>query len=159
MVLGDVYRQHYGGLLRLAWLLTGGDTQAAEDLVHDAFASLQPRLYRLRDPQAVVSYLRVSLINRSRTRFRRRVQELQLLQSNRVEPVGDFQDDLVNADMLAQMLAMLPRRQRQTVALRYWCDLSVEETSLTLGISPGTVKSNAAKGLNRLRRLLEGVER
>jgi RNA polymerase sigma factor (sigma-70 family) len=53
----------------------------------------------------------------------------------------------------------LPDRQRIAVVLRYWEDLSVEETAQLMDCSPGTVKSNASRGLDRLRTLLAGSER
>lgn len=51
-------------------------------------------------------------------------------------------------------LAQLPAGQRAVVVLRYWEDLSVTETAQALGKSEGTIKSQAAKGLASLRRLL-----
>ena len=52
---------------------------------------------------------------------------------------------------MAQALAGVPPRQRAVLVLRYWHDLSVEETATALGCSTGTVKSQAARGLARLR--------
>jgi RNA polymerase sigma factor (sigma-70 family) len=51
-------------------------------------------------------------------------------------------------------LAAVPARQRAVLILRYWEDLSVEETATLLGCSIGTVKSQAAKGLEHLRQVL-----
>ena len=48
-------------------------------------------------------------------------------------------------------LAALPPRQRATLALRFYCDLSVEQTAVLLGCSAGTVKSQTAKGIAALR--------
>ena len=47
----------------------------------------------------------------------------------------------------------LPERQRVTVALRFYEELSVAETAAALGCSTGTVKSNTSRGLAALRRL------
>lgn len=56
-----------------------------------------------------------------------------------------------------EAVAALPRRQRAVVVLRYVEDLDVERTAALLGISPGTVKSQASKGLASLRAHLNGV--
>lgn len=48
-------------------------------------------------------------------------------------------------------LRSLPSRQRATVVLRYYCDCPIEETAEILGVTPGTVKSQTAKGLTALR--------
>jgi RNA polymerase sigma-70 factor (sigma-E family) len=52
---------------------------------------------------------------------------------------------------LLTLLADLPPRRRACVVLRYYCDLSVEQTAEILGISPGTVKSQTARALDALR--------
>jgi RNA polymerase sigma factor (sigma-70 family) len=76
-------------------------------------------------------------------------------------PTGDVpdrpdpSDQRAGADLRQVVLAALnelPRRQRATVVLRYYCDLSEAETAEALGCSVGTVKSQAAKALARLRR-------
>jgi RNA polymerase sigma factor (sigma-70 family) len=68
---------------------------------------------------------------------------------DRAAPVPDG----LTAEVLAA-LAALPRRQRAVVVLRYVEDLDVESTAQVLGINPGTVKSQAAKGLATLRATL-----
>jgi RNA polymerase sigma factor (sigma-70 family) len=51
-------------------------------------------------------------------------------------------------------MAGLPARQRATLVLRFYCDLNVEQSAQVLGCSAGTVKSQTAKGLATLRRIL-----
>jgi DNA-directed RNA polymerase specialized sigma24 family protein len=51
-------------------------------------------------------------------------------------------------------LARLPPRQQATLVLRFYCDLSVDQVAQLLGCSAGTVKSQTAKGLGALRRML-----
>ena len=58
--------------------------------------------------------------------------------------------------MIRAALAELPKRMRAAVVLRHWLDLSVEETASLLDCSEGTVKSQTAKGIARLRSLLGG---
>ncbi len=62
------------------------------------------------------------------------------------------------ADRLAilALLAELPPRRRAVLVLRYFCDLSVEETAQELGCTPGTVKSQAARAIETLRGRIGG---
>ncbi|WP_232795073.1 sigma-70 family RNA polymerase sigma factor [Kitasatospora sp. NRRL B-11411] len=53
---------------------------------------------------------------------------------------------------LREALATLPPRQRATVVLRYYCDLTVEQTAAELGCSSGNVKSQSSRALESLRR-------
>ena len=56
-------------------------------------------------------------------------------------------------DQLVRMLTQLPSRQRTTIVLRYWEELSEAETAEVMGCSVGTVKSATSRGLQRLREL------
>jgi RNA polymerase sigma factor (sigma-70 family) len=56
---------------------------------------------------------------------------------------------------LLDALAGLPRRQREVVVLRYYADLSVEQTAYAMGISTGSVKSHTSRAMDALRHLLE----
>lgn len=59
--------------------------------------------------------------------------------------------ELPGGDVVRAALGALPAGQRAAVVLRYWADLSVAETARIMGCSEGTVKSQAAKGIARLR--------
>ena len=76
-----------------------------------------------------------------------------LLVDRQVEASGRSADPDARLDVQAALTA-LPPRQRATLVLRFYCDLSVEETSRELGCTAGTVKSQTAKGLGSLRRAL-----
>jgi RNA polymerase sigma factor (sigma-70 family) len=58
-------------------------------------------------------------------------------------------------DEIMVAVRLLPRRQRETLLLRYYSDLSEAQIADTLGISQGAVKSHASRGLAALRTLLE----
>jgi RNA polymerase sigma-70 factor (sigma-E family) len=140
-----------GALLQTAWLLTG-DWQLAEDLVQTALAKCYPAWQRIGDG-ADEPYVRRTLVTTYVTWWRRAWRG--------ERPTDPFPDTVEAADDVARVdlrrllcgaLAELPRRQRATVVLRYYCDLSESETAHALGCSVGTVKSQAAKGLARLRR-------
>jgi RNA polymerase sigma-70 factor (sigma-E family) len=138
-------------LLRVAWLLTG-DSYLAEDLLQTVLAKVWPKWRRIADenPEA---YVRKALVNTySSWRQRRWHGEV---------PHGELPDrangpaDAFAAVDLEQSLSLairrLPARQRAVVVLRFFEDLSVEETAEVLGCRPGTVKSQAAKALRALR--------
>ena len=63
----------------------------------------------------------------------------------------DRTNEIADRDYLLRALAALPPRQRAVVVLRYFDDLSEAETAQMLGCSLGTVKSQTARGLARLR--------
>ena len=58
---------------------------------------------------------------------------------------------------LLDALARLTPRQRAVLVLRYFNDLTEAQTAEVLGCSPGTVKSNASRGLARLREVLAPI--
>ena len=141
-------------LLRTAVLLCAGDRHAAEDLLQQALLRLARHWKReLASPDA---YVRRSLVNLARDRhrrFSRRPRETSWPEHLPAEPVTV---GLTPYDDLVAALAELPARQRATLVLRFWDDLSVADTAAALGCSPGTVKSNTNRGLSRLRTILEG---
>ena len=68
-------------------------------------------------------------------------------------------DGLLDRDELLRATAQLPPGQRAVLVLRYFDDLSVEETARTLGVSTGTVKSQTSRALAALRTALEAAEK
>lgn len=136
-------------LLRTAYLLTG-DHGLAEDLLQTALAKCWFAWGRIDGPPE--PYVRRALATTYATWWRRRWRG--------ERPTGQVPDrgdpaatSLVeDRDALWRALGALPRRQRAVVVLRYYEDLSEAETAAALGISAGTVKSQAAKALTALRR-------
>lgn len=158
--LASLYRDHRLGLLRLAVLLVD-DRATAEDIVQEAFISLHRTADRLRDPDAVLGYLRVCVTNAARSAVRRRQVARKHLHRSAVvidEPPADTEVMLAadHQEVLAA-LRRLPDRQREVLILRYWSDLSESQIAEALGISKGAVKSNASRGMRRLASLLEGA--
>ncbi len=155
--IASLYARERRALIRLGYLLTG-DLAAAEDLVHDAFAGLQSRWGRLAEPERALGYVRVTMINRSRTIHRRAALHRQRAPRTlaRDDPPAD--EAYLRGEeqrRVAELVGRLPRRQRQVVALRYWSGLSEAQIAGALGISSGTVKSTAARALAALARALE----
>ncbi|WP_088289222.1 SigE family RNA polymerase sigma factor [Kineosporia sp. A_224] len=138
-------------LLRTAYLLTGGDRLLAEDLVQNALASALVSWRRLRDVADMDAYMHTALVHaRSRWWSRRWHGEVP---SERLPDVATPNEtDQVDgtADIVAA-LRELPPRQRAAVVLRYFEDLTEVQTAAVLGCSVGTVKSQTARGLDKLR--------
>jgi RNA polymerase sigma-70 factor (sigma-E family) len=137
-----------------AYLLCG-DWHRAEDLVQSAFTKLYLAWNRVSRHEVLDGYLRKTLVRtfldqRRRGWWRReRVTDTPMDVPDRTAGAGS-EDRLV----LLQALTQVPPRQRAVLVLRYWEDLSIEDTAALLDCSPGTVKSQAAKGLQALRELL-----
>lgn len=137
-------------LLQTAWLLTG-DWHLAEDLLQTTLAKAYPAWHRIRDGNDE-AYVRRVLVTTYSTWWRRAWRREQA--TDQLADVVDAGDSPAQVDLrqlLSSALASLPRRQRAVVVLRYYCDLSELDAAEALGCSVGTVKSQAAKGLSRLR--------
>jgi len=141
----------YTDLLRLAYALTGS-AHEAEDLVQSALLKVMRRWRRVEDP---MPYLRRSMINQRASVWRRFAAREVVTATPPDRPVRDATDAVDDRQAVRTALRGLPPRMRAAVALRYVADLSEAETAATLGCSVGTVKSQTAKGLARLRRALE----
>ena len=144
-----LYRVHAAEALRLGYLLTG-DRALAEDLVQDAFVKLLGRFGDLRNPDAFWWYLRRTIVNLSRSQFRRRKVERTWLASQRPEAAAPG-PDLGERDRMRRALMTLRPEQRAAIVLRYYEDLSEADTAEALGIPIGTVKSTVSRGMDRLR--------
>jgi len=140
-------------LRRTAYLLCG-DWDRAEDVVQDALTRLFVHWRRASRADSVDAYVRRSLVNaylaEGRRPWRRERPTDQLPDTAYADPTqSDGQ-----RDQLRRALATLGRSQRAVVVLRYWDDLSVEQTADALGCSVGNVKSQSARGLAHLRAAL-----
>jgi RNA polymerase sigma-70 factor (sigma-E family) len=142
-------------LLRTAYLLTG-DRGHAEDMLQTALLRAARRWSSARDaPEPYVRRVLVNLSHDRRRRLFRRPREAPLPPDPDLVPGSDPGiDRLHEQGSLMRALATLPIRQRQVVVLRYFEDLSVEQTAQLLGCATGTVKSYASRALSRLRDVL-----
>ena len=144
-----------GWLRRTAYLLCQ-DWQGADDLAQTAITRLYTHWGRARRAASLDAYVRGILVNafldERRSAWARRV----TLPGVFEERPAAGQDAETRLDVRAA-LRSLPPRQRATVVLRYYCDCPVEEAAEILGVTPGTVKSQTAKGLTALRLALAPV--
>lgn len=151
--MDDGWTRHRVALVRLAVLLTG-DSFTAEDVAAEAVARylVSSRRQHIDDPGA---YLRRILVNEVIGRGRRRrIEERHRFRLVRSEVVSDGAEHLADSDRIWSALQSLPARQRAVLVLRFYEDRSEAETASLLGVPPGTVKSNVARGLAALRKLL-----
>ncbi len=153
-----LHAAHYRALVRTAALLLRR-TDLAEEVVQDAFVGLHRRWGRLRDPERAVAYLRQSTVNGARSAGRRMAtaQRKQPVLEAGLSAVPDPAGAVAERESVLRALATLPERQREVLVLRYYADLSEAAIAEALGISPGTVKAHASRGLAALRPTLEQV--
>ena len=137
-----------GALVRFAYALTG-DVGHAEDLVQTALMRVYQRSRRMR-PDDPERYVRRAVVNANLSRFRRRRVVESLVDVPPERGVPDEQPG-EQVEALRRLLSGLSPRQRTVLALRYGADLSEADTAELMGVSPGTVKSLASRGLAKLR--------
>jgi RNA polymerase sigma-70 factor (sigma-E family) len=136
-------------LLRTAYLLTG-DHALAEDLLQTALAKSWFAWGRISGPPE--PYVRRVIATTYSTWWRRRWRSEYPTGSLPERPAPAGTGPVDERDALWRALGSLPRRQRAVVVLRYYEDLSEAETAAALGVSRGTVKSQASRALAALRR-------
>lgn len=142
------------GLLRAAVLLAGSP-EAGEDLLQESLVRLLGRWDKVEgDPEG---YLRRTLYNLATDRWRYRARRREVLVAEPPELEADASPGPDLRDQLVGALALLPRRQRAVLVLRYFADASEAETAAILDCSVGTVKSAASRGLSRLRELTQNA--
>lgn len=133
-------------LWRSAWLLTG-DAQRAEDLVQTTLGKCWPRWERINANGSFEAYTRRVMLTTYLAWWRRRWNgEVSTEHLPEVlETAPEARVDLLRA------LAALPRGQRAVIVLRYFDDLTEQQTAEALGCSVGTIKSQSARALKALR--------
>lgn len=146
-----------GPVFRLILRMTG-DREEAKDLTQEVLVKVlrassrqkivSPKAYALRSAwHAALNSLR----NRSR-----RQSAVESLRLSRPEP--DIDPDAVEGpdrETLRRAVLNLAEKQRETVAMRFFSEMSIAEIAAALGVAEGTVKVHLARGLANLKRALE----
>jgi RNA polymerase sigma-70 factor (sigma-E family) len=143
-------------LLGAARLLLG-DPQIAEDLTQETLIRVYRSWSSIRVDAAIDSYAYrtlVRLVHRRMRGFDRREVPTAVVPEQVAEEVDGGVDGDHRAPWVRACLLELPARQRATLVLRFYADLSVEDTATAMRCSPGTVKSQTAKGLRNLKALM-----
>jgi RNA polymerase sigma factor (sigma-70 family) len=176
-----LYQAHALSLARLALVMLG-DRSAAEDVVQDAFLGLYRRWDRLADPAVAQSYLRTSVLNGCRTALRTRprhgvladggdAHEAAAAGSSHAPPqsrslslslsLESAEATVVHHEEHRAVLAAirrLPARQREALVLRYYLDLTEEQTADAMQVSRGTVKSATSRAIAAVGRMLGATD-
>jgi RNA polymerase sigma-70 factor (sigma-E family) len=152
----ELYNTHYRSLVRLAALLIR-DVATAEAVVQDSFVAMHSGWRRLCDSDQALSYLRQSVVKRSRSVLRHRV----VADRNAPEPPADMPNAehgaivLLERSAVVAALRALPARQLEALVLRYYGDMSEAQIASVMGVSRGSVKTHTASAMSALRTRLE----
>ena len=149
--LADLYLSHEGRARRLAFLLTG-NRELAEDIAQEAFVRVASRLSWLRRDDAFEPYLRRTVINLCRGHWRKKKTERRYLETQQgTQEPSTAETDLGDRDEVWRALQTLSHRQRVALVLRFYEDLTEQQTAEVMSCPVGTVKSLVSRGLKTLR--------
>jgi RNA polymerase sigma-70 factor (sigma-E family) len=153
-----LFEQEATALVRLARLFTD-DRNAAEDLVQEAFVRLHHAAHRIVDRARAAAYLRSIVLNLARDHNRRGLMSLRHFEALTPQASPEALEDRIVLDeqqaaVVAALHALSPQ-QRDCLVLRFYLELSEQETADTLSISPNSVKTHCRRGFERLRTRLE----
>lgn len=137
-------------LLRIAKSLASNHADA-EDLLQAALVKTFFAWDRISSPNARDGYVRRAMVNTQISEWRRRHLD--------VYPTDDIPDQRIDdatwqtdlADVVHRAVDRLPERQRTTLVLRYYEDMSEAEIAGRMGVSIGTVKSTLSRAVAKLR--------
>lgn len=153
---GEFVRAALPGLLRYGHALAGNPHDAA-DLVQTVLEKLGSRWSKVvRNTGDPLAYTRRAMANTHISKWRRTRRES--LVADLPDIAAAAQQDRFDNEPLWQALRALPPRQRAVIVLRYYDGLSEGEIAAALGVSAGTVKSQASKAMATLRLRLDTVE-
>ena len=152
-----LYEAHALSLARLALLMLG-DPDAAQDVVQDAFLGLYRRWDKLASADIAPAYLRASVLNGCRTLLKRRSRPVFRAADGPQEPAEAAEAAVLHTEEQRVLLAAirrLPPRQREALVLRYYLDMSEDQTARAMGVSRGTVKSATSRAIAALGRMFK----
>ena len=147
-----LYLTHYRPLVRVAALLVQ-DLAMAEEIVQDSFVAVHAAWRRLPDADHALTYLRRSVVDRSRAALRQHVTVDKLAPRLAPDPPSGRGEASIEVERSAFISALwtLPLRQREVVVLRYFADLPETQVASATGISEDAVKAHAARAMSSLR--------
>ena len=153
-----LYLAHYRPLVRLAALLVQ-DLATAEEIVQDAFVAVHGAWRRLPDTDHALSYVRRSVIDRSRSVLRQRTVADKVAPASAPTAAGTGREASIEVERSAFVSALwtLPAQQREVVVLRYFADLPEAQVASATGISEAAVRSQTVAAMSSLHAELGGA--
>ncbi len=150
----DFATARFAALRRYAYLVVGDEHQA-QDLVQEALTKTYVAWPRLRDPGNAEAYTRKAITTTAISWFRKKSWYGESPTEVLPETVhSGTADEITQRDWVWQVLLQLPVRQRTAIVLRYYEDLTEAQTADAMDCAVGTVKSQVAAGLRKLRERL-----
>ncbi len=146
----EYFAARSGAMRGTAYLLCG-DWHRAEDLVQVTFTKLYLAWRRIARHEVIDAYTRQILVRTFVSDTRRGQYRRERSAYDAPDTAGQVSGSAEDRLVVLAALEHVPPRQRAVLVLRYWEDLSVEETARALKCTTGTVKSQAARGLQTLR--------
>lgn len=146
-------------LLHTAYLLTG-NAHDAQDLLQTALLAVARSWTRVRRRDQPEPYVRQAMYRHQVNRWRRRARRPEAIVADPPERStrGDLEGESILRQSILQALSSLPARQRAVVVLRYYEDLPEADVAGVLGVSVGTVRSQASRALAKLREHYPSLE-
>jgi RNA polymerase sigma-70 factor (sigma-E family) len=151
------YGARAADLRRTAYLLCG-DWHFAQDLTQVTFTKMYRAWHRIESHDTLDQYARRVLLRAFLDEQRRpwRREQTTTPESPALDSTARTDDHADVRLVLRTALTRIPKRRRVVLILRFWLDMSVEQTADALGCSTGTVKSQTSHGLANLRDVLGG---
>jgi RNA polymerase sigma-70 factor (ECF subfamily) len=148
----ELFTQEFAQVFKAATHFVG-DRAEAHDIASEAFARAWANWNKVGQEAWAGAWVMTTALNIARRRCRRRTCLKRLTLTKENPPKTDF--DVADRMWVKEGILALPPSQRQLVILHYLSDLSIDDISRLVGISPGGVKSGLHKGRSRLRELLQ----
>ena len=149
----DFVRDRSPALYRYGYVLTG-NAYDADDLVQEALVRLRGAWSRVQRRDDPIGYTRTIMARIHISTWRRRRREVLRSQVPDAAVSDPAIDRVSDTSEVWQALSTLPPRQRAVLVLRYYEHLTDDQIATTLGISRGTVRSQASRAMDKLRERL-----
>jgi RNA polymerase sigma-70 factor (sigma-E family) len=147
----DFVRDRAPALYRYGFVLTG-NAHDADDLVQDALIRLRGAWSRVERQDDPTGYVRTTMARLHISKWRRHRREVltSAVPDGSVTDAGLARIDATDTTIW-NLLALLPPRQRAVIVLRFYEHMTDDEIATTLGVSRGTIRSQASRALEKLR--------